>query len=79
MYLGSIAAGIQSAYYGGVVASGSVFALAQSLAMGGATLGTVQVAALGTGVVAAGASAASAGIGTATVSEKLKEIRGLAK
>lgn len=30
---GSLAAGIQSAYYGGAVASGSWFAIAQSIAM----------------------------------------------
>ena len=30
---GSLAAGIQAAYYGGAVASGSWFAIAQSIAM----------------------------------------------
>jgi hypothetical protein len=30
---GSIAAGVQSAYYGGAVVSGSWFAIAQSIAM----------------------------------------------
>ncbi|KAG8919065.1 hypothetical protein FRC02_001957 [Tulasnella sp. 418] len=52
---GSIAAGIQSAVYGGAVASGSAFALAQSAAMGGVAVasGAELVAA----VVAAGAGA----------------------
>ncbi|KAG8915928.1 hypothetical protein FRC02_004314 [Tulasnella sp. 418] len=51
---GSIAAGIQSAVYGGAVASGSAFALAQSAAMGG-------VAVASGAELAAAAVAASAG------------------
>jgi len=51
---GSIAAGAQSAIYGGAVASGSAFALAQSAAMGG-------VAVAGAGGLVSGAGAAAAG------------------
>ncbi|KAJ7032319.1 hypothetical protein C8F04DRAFT_1235467 [Mycena alexandri] len=43
---GSIAAGIQSAFYGGAVASGSLFAIAQSIGAGGAALATVGGASL---------------------------------
>ncbi|KAG8893996.1 hypothetical protein FRC01_013225 [Tulasnella sp. 417] len=39
---GSIVAGIQSAVYGGAVASGSVFAGAQAAAMGGIAVSAVQ-------------------------------------
>jgi len=38
---GSIAAGIQSTFFGGAIASGSVFAIAQSIGAGGAALATV--------------------------------------
>ncbi|KAJ7712960.1 hypothetical protein B0H16DRAFT_1811710 [Mycena metata] len=48
---GSIAAGIQSAFYGGAVASGSLFAIAQSIGAGGAALAAVGPA------VSAGAGA----------------------
>lgn len=51
---GSIAAGVQSAVYGGAVASGSAFALAQSAAMGG-------VAVAGAGGLVSGVGAAAAG------------------
>ena len=61
---GSIAAGIQSVFYGGAVTSGSAFALAQSVAMGGAALTAVEAAAAGTGIAAA-AGAAGTGIAAA--------------
>ncbi|KAG8894333.1 hypothetical protein FRC00_009083 [Tulasnella sp. 408] len=51
---GSLAASIQSAVYGGAVTSGSLFALCQSAAMGGITVGATQVAA-GITALAAGA------------------------
>ncbi|KAG8945991.1 hypothetical protein FRC04_012110 [Tulasnella sp. 424] len=52
---GSIAAGIQSAVYGGAVGAGSIFALCQSAAMGGIVVGSaVEIAA---GVAALGAGA----------------------
>ncbi|KAG8971078.1 hypothetical protein FRC05_011544 [Tulasnella sp. 425] len=52
---GSIAAGVQSAVYGGAVASGSIFALCQSAAMGGIVVGSA--AEIAAGVAALGASA----------------------
>ncbi|KAJ7752887.1 hypothetical protein B0H16DRAFT_1690905 [Mycena metata] len=52
---GSIAAGIQSAFYGGYVASGSVFALAQSAAAGGIVVTAGPIQALSAGAMALGA------------------------
>ncbi|KAJ7915837.1 hypothetical protein B0H13DRAFT_2452687 [Mycena leptocephala] len=52
---GSIAAGIQSALYGGYVASGSAFALAQSAAAGGIIVSSVPVQAVSAGAMALGA------------------------
>ncbi|KAG9020480.1 hypothetical protein FS837_008196, partial [Tulasnella sp. UAMH 9824] len=49
---GSLAAAIHSAFYGGAVTSGSLFALCQSAAMGGIAVGAAQVAA---GITAVGA------------------------
>jgi len=53
---GSMAAFIQSTVYGGAVASGSAFALAQSIAMGGAALGAVETAAAAVGITATAAA-----------------------
>ncbi|KAJ7061696.1 hypothetical protein C8F01DRAFT_1369187 [Mycena amicta] len=55
---GSIAAGIQSIFYGGAVASGSAFAIAQSIGAGGAALAVAAplVSAGGAAVGLAGAS-----------------------
>ena len=58
---GSLAAAIQSAFYGGAVTSGSLFAVLQSIAMGGAALTAVEAAAAGAGIAAA-AGAAGTGI-----------------
>jgi hypothetical protein len=55
IYVGSIAAGIQSALYGGYVASGSAFALAQSAAAGGIIVSSVPVQAVSAGAMALGA------------------------
>ncbi|KAJ7473263.1 hypothetical protein FB451DRAFT_1248871 [Mycena latifolia] len=52
---GSIAAGIQSAVYGGAVASGSLFAMAQSATMGGMAVAPVAVQALSASAMALGA------------------------
>ncbi|KAG9003995.1 hypothetical protein FRB95_001618 [Tulasnella sp. JGI-2019a] len=52
---GSIAAMIQSTCYGGAVASGSAFALAQSAAMGGIAVGTAAEVVAGAFAVTAGA------------------------
>ncbi|KAG8945989.1 hypothetical protein FRC04_012108 [Tulasnella sp. 424] len=52
---GSIAAGIQSAVYGGTVASGSIFALFQGWAMGGIVMGTATEIAAGVAALGAGA------------------------
>ncbi|KAI5121031.1 hypothetical protein M0805_008607 [Coniferiporia weirii] len=51
---GSIAAGIQSVFYGGAVQAGSAFAFCQSAAMGGAALATLST---GSAIGAAGAAA----------------------
>jgi hypothetical protein len=59
--IGSLAAGIQSVFYGGAVASGSAFALAQSIAMGGAALGAVEAGATAVGITAGAAAAAAGG------------------
>ncbi|KAJ7190129.1 hypothetical protein GGX14DRAFT_483711 [Mycena pura] len=51
---GSIAAGIQSAVYGGAVGAGSLFAWAQSVGAGGAMLaGAAPVASTGATAIAA--------------------------
>jgi hypothetical protein len=63
-HTGSLAALIQSVFYGGAVASGSLFAILQSIAMGGAALTAVEAAAAGTGIAAA-AGAAGTGIAAA--------------
>ncbi|KAJ7034434.1 hypothetical protein C8F04DRAFT_1234284 [Mycena alexandri] len=52
---GSIAAGIQSVLYGGYVASGSAFALAQSAAAGGIVVAAGPIQALSAGAMALGA------------------------
>ncbi|KAJ7084574.1 hypothetical protein B0H15DRAFT_386252 [Mycena belliarum] len=52
---GSLAAGIQSAVYGGAVASGSLFAMAQSAAAGGVAVAPVALQALSAGTMALGA------------------------
>ncbi|KAG8917675.1 hypothetical protein FRC01_002294 [Tulasnella sp. 417] len=49
---GSVAAGIQATFYGGAVGSGSLFALAQSAAMGGIAVSTTQTVG-GVGMLAA--------------------------
>jgi len=61
---GSLAAAIQSAFYGGAVTGGSLFAVLQSIAMGGAALTAVEAAAAGAGIAAA-AGAAGTGIAAA--------------
>lgn len=50
---GTVAAGIQSAVYGGTVASGSLFATAQAAAMGGIAVSAVQTVGGALGYVAA--------------------------
>ncbi|KAG8946510.1 hypothetical protein FRC03_001359 [Tulasnella sp. 419] len=60
---GSIAAGIQSAVYGGAVASGSAFALAQSAAMGGVA-------------VASGAELAAAAVAASAGAAMIKKAKG---
>ncbi|KIO20251.1 hypothetical protein M407DRAFT_139678 [Tulasnella calospora MUT 4182] len=52
---GSIAAGIQSAVYGGAVTSGSIFALCQSAAMGGIAVGSAAEIAAGIAALGVGA------------------------
>ncbi|KAJ7615545.1 hypothetical protein FB45DRAFT_935949 [Roridomyces roridus] len=52
---GSIAAGIQSAVYGGAVASGSLFSMAQAATMGGIAVAAVPVQALSAGAIGVGA------------------------
>ncbi|KAG8985004.1 hypothetical protein FRB90_004997 [Tulasnella sp. 427] len=52
---GSIAAGIQSAVYGGAVGAGSLFALCQSAAMGGIVVGSAAEIAAGVAALGAGA------------------------
>jgi len=52
---GSIAAGIQSTFYGGTIASGSAFALAQSAAAGGIVVASAPIQAASAGVMALGA------------------------
>ncbi|KAG8914236.1 hypothetical protein FRC01_004164 [Tulasnella sp. 417] len=54
-FIGSIAAGIQSAVYGGAVTSGSIFALCQSAAMGGIAVGSAAEIAAGVAALGAGA------------------------
>ncbi|KAG8971075.1 hypothetical protein FRC05_011541 [Tulasnella sp. 425] len=51
--LGSVAAGIQASVYGGAVGSGSLFAMAQSAAMGGIAISTSQTVGGTLGMVAA--------------------------
>ncbi|KIW65523.1 hypothetical protein PV04_07778 [Phialophora macrospora] len=51
---GSIAAGVQSAIYGGSVPAGSMFATLQSWGATGALAGTLGVAAVPVGIVVAG-------------------------
>ncbi|KAG8945994.1 hypothetical protein FRC04_012113 [Tulasnella sp. 424] len=53
--LGSVAAGVQSAVYGGAVTSGSIFALCQSAAMGGIVMGSAAEIAAGVAALGAGA------------------------
>ncbi|KAG9030318.1 hypothetical protein FS837_003293 [Tulasnella sp. UAMH 9824] len=50
---GSVAAGIQASFYGGAVGSGSLFAMAQSAAMGGIAVSATQTVGGALGVVAA--------------------------
>ncbi|KAG8945995.1 hypothetical protein FRC04_012114 [Tulasnella sp. 424] len=50
---GSVAAGIQASVYGGAVGSGSLFAMAQSAAMGGIAISTSQTVGGTLGMVAA--------------------------
>ncbi|KAJ7836885.1 hypothetical protein B0H14DRAFT_2792909 [Mycena olivaceomarginata] len=52
---GSIAASIQSAFYGGAVASGSLFSLAQSAAAGGIAVAALPIQAVSAGAVGLGA------------------------
>ncbi|KIO20252.1 hypothetical protein M407DRAFT_139680 [Tulasnella calospora MUT 4182] len=49
----AVAAGLQATYYGGAVGAGSLFAMAQSAAMGGIAVGTVQTTGGALGVLAA--------------------------
>ena len=65
LLLGSVAAAIQSACYGGAVASGSLFSLAQGAAMGGVAVGS-------TGTVLSGAAAFVAGVGILKKGDKKK-------
>lgn len=50
---GTVAAGVQSAVYGGAVGSGSLFAIAQGAAMGGIAVSAVQTVGGALGYVAA--------------------------
>ncbi|KIO20254.1 hypothetical protein M407DRAFT_139686 [Tulasnella calospora MUT 4182] len=52
---GSLAATIQSIFYGGAVGSGSLFALCQSAAMGGIVVGSAAEIAAGVAALGAGA------------------------
>lgn len=60
---GSIAAGIQSTFYGGAVASGSAFALAQAAAMGGIAVGGAAEVMAGTFALTAGVAALAGAAG----------------
>ena len=51
---GSIAAGVQAAFYGAVVPAGSTFATMQSLGATGALAGTLGAAAFPVGAIVAG-------------------------
>lgn len=51
-----MAAAIQSVFYGGAVSSGSLFALAQSAAMGGIAVGTATEVAAGAVALGTGAT-----------------------
>ncbi|KAG8971073.1 hypothetical protein FRC05_011539 [Tulasnella sp. 425] len=51
--LGSVAAGIQASVYGGTVGSGSLFAMAQSAAMGGIAVSAAQTVGGALGAAAA--------------------------
>ncbi|KAG8913266.1 hypothetical protein FRC00_002752 [Tulasnella sp. 408] len=60
---GSLAATIQSIFYGGAVGSGSIFALCQSAAMGGIAVGSAAEIAAGVAALGAGAAGLLSGMG----------------